>query len=50
MASQERQPVQLSLLAALDFLNSVATIEKAERKGPNRVELALTVELSPQSG
>src|SRR5438874_73833 len=36
--SKERQPVQLSLLAALDFpMNSVATIERAERKGPNRV-------------
>jgi len=50
-ASRERQPVQLSLLPALDFpASSVATIERAERKGPNRVELALTVELGSQAG
>jgi hypothetical protein len=50
-ASQERQPVQLSLLAALDFpASSVATIERAERKGPNRVELELTVELGSVAG
>ena len=50
-ASQERRPVQLSLLAALDFpASSVATIERAERKGPNRVELVLNVELGSQAG
>jgi hypothetical protein len=50
-ASLERQPVQLSLLASLDFpASSVATIERAERKGPNRVELALTVELGSKVG
>jgi len=44
--STSAQPVQMSLLAALDFSpESVATIERAERKGPHRVELQLNVKL-----
>jgi hypothetical protein len=35
-------PIQMSLLAALDFPpETEATIERAEKKGPHRVELAL---------
>ena len=37
-------PTQMSLLAALDFpLETEATIERAERKGPHRVELAISL-------
>jgi hypothetical protein len=40
------KPVQMSLLAGLDFPpESEATIERAQRKGPNRVELLLNVRL-----
>ncbi len=40
------KPVQMSLLAALDFPPAAtATIQRAESKGPRRVELALEVEL-----
>lgn len=38
------EPAQMSLLAGLDFSpEAEATIERAERKGPNRVELELSI-------
>lgn len=44
-------PVQMSLLAGLDFPpEASATIERAERKGPNRVELLLNVQVRPKAG
>lgn len=43
-------PVQMSILAGLDFsTGSVATIQRAERKGPNRVELHLDVAVQPKT-
>ena len=45
-----REPVQMSLLAGLDFPpETTATIQRAERKGPNRIELLLNVELQPKA-
>jgi hypothetical protein len=44
--SEGAQPVQLSLLAGLDFpAGATATIRRAESKGPGRVELQLDVSL-----
>lgn len=44
--SERAQPVEMSLLAGLDFsTGATATIERAQKKGPNRVELRLNVRL-----
>jgi len=44
------QPVQMSLLAGLEFPSEAeATIERAQRKGPNRIELLLNVRLRPKA-
>lgn len=44
------EPVQMSLLAGLDFPpEASATIERAERKGANRVELLLNVRIQPRA-
>jgi len=48
---ESREPIQMSLLAGLDFSpGAEATIERAERKGPNRVELLVNVQLRPAAG
>jgi hypothetical protein len=45
-AAKPTQPAQMSLLAGLDFPpEAEATIERAQRKGPNRIELLLNVRL-----
>ena len=46
-----RVPIQLSLLAGLDLSpGAEATIERAERKGPNRIELLMNVQLRTTAG
>jgi len=48
-AKPTQQPVQMSLLAGLDFPpEAEATIERAQRKGSNRIELLLNVQLRPK--
>jgi hypothetical protein len=46
-----RESTQMSLLAGFDFSpGAAATIERAERKRPNRVELLVNVQLRPAVG
>jgi hypothetical protein len=50
LPDRRRRPVQMSLLAGLDFPpESTATIQRAERKGPHRIELLLNVEIEPKA-
>jgi hypothetical protein len=49
--SASRVPVQMSLLAGLDFSSGTeATFERAEKKGPGRVELHFSVRPSANAG
>ena len=46
-----REPVQMSLLAGLDFSSVAETIiERVERKGPSRIELLMNVQLRTTAG
>jgi len=45
-STEPQEMVQMSLLAGLDFpAEATPSIERAERKGPNRVELLVSVQL-----